>query len=295
MKRGETDRSIRFDTQNTYGAYNFFNTFNELQGQVGKLNYYGFLQYKRGDGWRDNSEFEQYTSFISLQYAFSKRIKAQFDYTHMYYLSRQAGGHTDESFAINPQGSNRERNWFKVNWNLAALRLEYVLNENITIYNRLFALQAGRTSLGLLETPDIADPLSNRDLIDGQFSNVGNETRLAWRYGDQKDRKHALLLGTRLYKGTTNFSQGFGSVGADADFTKVDTAFLDRRTSDFNFPNFNVAFFAENIFRVSDKTSLIPGIRYEYINTESNGFFTSTIRTVSYTHLNLPTDRESQV
>ncbi|MEL6718518.1 MAG: TonB-dependent receptor, partial [Bacteroidota bacterium] len=282
MKRGNEDRAFNFESQNTYGAYQFFNTFNTFHGQVNKLNYYTYAQYKRGDGWRPNSNFEQYGAFAGLEYATSDKLKVNFDFTYMYYLSQQAGGLTDEAFEKDPRNSNRERNWFRVNWNLAALSLEYQLSENTKIYNRTFGLVAGRTSLGLLETPDVEDPLSNRDLIDGKFRNIGNETRFVYSYPSVADLKNTLLIGTRVYRGFTNFSQSFGTNGRDADFTKVDTAFLDRRKSDFEFPNLNIGFFAEKIVRLSPTFSLIPGVRYEYIDTRSEGFFTSNLRINSF-------------
>jgi len=282
MKKGAVDRPIHFETQNTYGAYNFFNTFNTLHGQYKKLNHYTYVQYKRGDGWRPNSQFEQYGAFTSLNYAASDRLKLGFDMTYMYYLSQQAGGLTDEVFEESPLRSNRSRNWFRVNWNLAAFSLEYDLSDNTKIYNRSFGLLARRTSLGLLETPDVEDPLSNRDLIDGKFRNIGNETRLVFSYPSVKDLKNTLLVGTRLYRGYTNFSQNFGTDGSNPDFTRVDTAFLDRRKSDFEFPNFNATLFVEKIVRLTPSLSLIPGIRYEYIDTKSEGFFTNNLRTNSF-------------
>mgnify|MGYP001791482531 CR=1 FL=1 len=282
LKRGSAEKPVNFESQNTYGAYQFFNTFNSLHGQAGKLNYYSYFQYKRGDGWRENSVFDQYGAFASLRYEATEKLKVGFDYTYMYYLSQQAGGLTDEAFAQNPRQSNRDRNWFRVNWNLVALLLEYEISSKTKLYSRTFGLMARRTSLGLLETPDVEDPLSNRDLIDGKFRNVGNETRLVQTYQGLKDQENTILVGTRLYRGFTNFSQQFGTDGTDADFTRVDTTFLDRRKSDFDFPNFNAAFFAENIFRLSESLSLIPGIRYEYINTKSRGSFSTTIRTNSF-------------
>lgn len=282
MKRGSTEKPVNFETQNTYGAFNFFNTFNSFHGQAKKLNYYSYFQYKRGDGWRPNSAFEQYGAFASLNYQASDRLKIGFDYTFMYYLSQQAGGLTDEAFERAPRSSNRERNWFRVNWNLAALSLEYDISENAKIYNRTFGLLASRTSLGLLETPDVEDPLSNRDLIDGEFRNIGNETRFVFSYNSVGNLKNSLLIGTRLYRGYTNFSQQFGTNGDDADFTRIDTAFLNRRRSDFDFPNFNTSVFVEKIIRLSETFSLIPGARYEFLNTKSEGFFTTTVRTNSF-------------
>lgn len=278
LKKGDPSKRMSLESHNTYGANQFFNTYNSIHGQVKKLNYYSYIQYKRGSGWRANSDFEQFGAHINVEYTFSDQLKIGLDITHMNYLSQQAGGLTDEVFAVAPRSSNRARNWFKVNWNLGAILLEYQASDKVKIYNRLFGLAARRTSLGLLETPDIADPLSNRDLLDGIFRNIGNETRVAINYKSATVIDNTLLVGARIYKGKTNFSQQFGSAGSDADFTRIDTSFFNRRKSDFDFPNTNLALFAENVFHINPKWSLVPGFRLEYIDTQVDGTFTNTIR-----------------
>ena len=57
---------------------------------------------------------------------------------------------------------------------------------------------------------------------------------------------------------------------------------MERTKSNFDFPNLNFSLFAEKIFRLSDRLSLIPGARYELINTESDGWFTSNQRLNSH-------------
>ena len=282
MKEADFGERFKFRSENSLGSFDFFNSFNSFSGSHNKLSYYSYLQYKRGNGFRDNSGFEQYAAFANLNYQPSDRLKLSFDYTYMYYLSQQAGGLTDEQFNDNPNFSNRSRNYFRVNWSLMALRLEYKLNDQLTLYNRAFGLVANRSSLGLLETPNLEDPLSNRDLIEGDFNNLGNETRLLWQYEGFNGLQNSALLGVRLYRGTTDFRQGFGTAGSNADFSRVDTAFLDRQSSDYQFPNFNVAVFLEQIIRISPSVSLIPGLRYEHILTEADGFFTNTVRTNSF-------------
>jgi Fe(3+) dicitrate transport protein len=269
LKEGNSDKKVNFESENTYGANQFFNTFNSLHGQVGKLNYYSYVQYKRGEGWRDNSDFEQVGGYFSGKYQANEKLSIGVDLT-------------DKNFLIDPTMSNRERNWFRVKWNLAALLVEYKFSDKVKLYNRLFGLAAQRTSLGLLETPNLPDPMSNRDLLDGQFRNIGNETRLSISYDGLAELNNTLLVGSRIYRGNTNFSQQFGSDGFDADFTAVDTTFIDRRTSDYDFPNTNIAVFAENIFRLSNTFSLVPGVRFEYIDTESDGVFTKTTRTNAF-------------
>ena len=282
MKRGNPTEKFNFESQNSYGAYQFVNSFNSIHGQIKKLNYYTYGQYKRGNGWRGNSNIEQYAAYASIDFGISEALRLKGDFTHMYYLSQQPGGLTDETFNLDPRNSNRERNWFRVNWNLASFSLEYSPNSNLNLISRSFGLNAQRTSLGLLETPDIPDPLSNRDLIDGKFSNLGNETRFTFSYESVHQQKNVLLIGTRLYSGSTNFSQFFGTDGSDANFSRVDTAFFERRKSDFEFPNFNAAIFAEKIIRLNQNLSLIPGLRYEYIDTKSEGFFTTNVKINSF-------------
>mgnify|MGYP001802708015 CR=1 FL=1 len=101
---------------------------------------------------------------------------------------------------------------------------------------------------------------------------------MAINYKSPTPIDNTLLIGTRVYRGKTNFSQQFESAGSDADFTRVDTSFFNRRKSDFDFPNTNLAVFAENVFNITSKLSLVPGFRLEYIKTQADCIFTNTIR-----------------
>ncbi len=288
MKRGDVQKPLNFETHNSYGAFNFFNTYHSIHGQVKKLNHYSYFYYKRGDGWRPNSAFEQYGAATNLRYQASEKVNIGLDFTHMYYLAQQAGGLTDEQFLEDPNQSTRSRNWFRVNWTLPAFILEYKISDQVKIYSRTFGLLARRSSLGLLTTPDEGDPEvpgdspENRDLIDGKFRNIGNETRATFTYDTKKGLKNSLLLGTRLYRGFTNFSQFLGSTGSDASFEKVELAIDNRRKSDFDFPSINGALFAEKIIRLNSSLSLVPGVRYEFIRTESEGTLTTPVRINSF-------------
>ncbi len=282
MKKGNPNKKINVETHNSYGAFQFLNTFNSVHGQIDRLNYYSFIQYKRGNGWRENSNIEQRNIFTSFNYQISTKLKANIDLTHMYYLSQQPGGLTDTAFEFDPKSSNRNRNWFRVNWNLASLTFNYAISNATNIVSRTFALSAQRSSLGTLETPNVEDPLTHRDLIDGTFKNFGNESRITYSYNSVDKQKNVLLIGTRLYKGNTNFSQFFGSNGDNANFARVDTAYLNRRKSEFDFPNFNAAIFVEKIIRLNQQLSIIPGIRYEYIDTKSEGSYSVNTRLNSF-------------
>lgn len=277
MKRGPQDKKIEINSRQTLGSWGLWNSFNSAGGTVlnKKLNYYTFFQHKQGNGWRPNSQFEVNTAFASVQYKASKKLTVGVDYTYMHYLAQQPGGLTDVQFERDPTQSVRSRNWFTVDWNLFALTFDYVINEHTKINVRNFGLIASRKALGNLERINVLDLGGNRTMVDGSYHNMGNETRLLHHYRTGK-KSHTVVTGFRLYKGTTTARQGDASKGSGANFSFNNPDNLEN--SDFRFPNTNIAVFAENIFRFSQRLSLTPGIRYEYINTKSAGYYRFILR-----------------
>lgn len=121
FKEGPENKKIELISNNTAGSYGLFNTFNSVGGTVGKVNYYGFYQYKTIDGMRPNSHADQHVAFGAVTYNFTPFLSAHFEHTYMTYLSQQPGGLTDTQFSQDPKQSNRTRNWFQVGWNLSAM------------------------------------------------------------------------------------------------------------------------------------------------------------------------------
>ena len=56
-------------------------------------------------------------------------MSLSFELTYLDYLAQQPGGLTDRMFQENILQSNRERNWFNVNWLLYNLKFSYFLSE----------------------------------------------------------------------------------------------------------------------------------------------------------------------
>jgi Fe(3+) dicitrate transport protein len=272
FKKGATDKPLEFVTRQSAGSWGFFNSFNSIGGTVakGKLNYYSYLQFKRSDGFRDNSGFHAVNGFASLNYQAGKRLKIGFDVTKMQYLAQQPGGLTDRNFEQDPRQSLRDRNWFEVDWNLASLAFTYEFSERTQLNSRNFGLLAHRNALGNLERINVIDFGGNRTLISGAFKNIGNETRLLHRYQMGKQRQ-AFLIGARLYRGVTAALQGEANDGSGPDFSYLNPG--DLENSDYLFTNNNFSAFLENIFNLTDKWSLTPGIRFEHIGTFAQGYF----------------------
>jgi Fe(3+) dicitrate transport protein len=277
MKSGPKDKRFSLGSVNTYNSVGYLNSYTDIGGQIGKLNYYAFVNGRTGSGYRPNTDFSTLSLFTGLEYQFTEKLKAKLELTHMRYLAQQAGGLTDVQFEIDPYQSLRERNWFAVNWNLYALTLDYDFSPNTTLNTRIFGLLGSRKALGFLQSPvrQDAEPFANRDLLLDNYANIGNETRLLHRY-KLKSLPAALLVGMRYYQGNTEKQQGFGSTGTTANFNLVRE---DRKLlSDYRFPSRNLAFFAENVFYLSERISITPGLRYENISTRAQGFYDSSVR-----------------
>ncbi|WP_436514791.1 TonB-dependent receptor domain-containing protein [Ekhidna sp. To15] len=283
-----SDKPIELTTRQSVGSFGLFNTFNSLNGTVGKFSYFTYLNYKKGDGFRPNSEFESTNYFGSFGYEFSERTSATFEFTSLNYLSQQPGGLTDAQFKANPNFSNRTRNWFEVNWRLYSLKLNHKLSTRSDFSFTFFALDAGRNALGFRGDPselnqnpilqeDEQDTdgsfFFSRDLIKGTFRNWGAEARYLTRYSlGGKDA--VFLIGSKYYKANNTSVQGPGTRGTDANFDfAIDENPNYINQSDFEFPNRNLAVFGENIFFINNRFSITPGFRYEYIKTESLGTY----------------------
>lgn len=275
MKTPNPDKKIDFVNRNTIGSYNLFTNFSSLSGTVGKFSYYTFYNFKKGDGFRPNSEFESKNYFGNFNYQFNSNTSLHFDYTHLNYLAHQPGGLTDKMFYENPLQSNRTRNWFAVNWNLFSLTLKHNFNNNSNCSLQFFGLSAQRNTIGFrTNRVSQSDELGTvRDLILGDFQNWGSEGRYIKRYNFLK-KQSALLVGFKYYQSNNKAIQGPGSSGSDADFKlRLDQFPGYHSQSYYAFPNQNVAFFGENLFRISERFSVTPGVRFEHITTKGIGYY----------------------
>lgn len=281
-------KPIELTTRQSIGSFGLFNTFNSLSGTVGKFSYYTYLNYKTGDGFRPNAGFESTNYFGSFGYEFSEKTSATFEFTSLYYLAQQPGGLTDTQFNADPSFSNRTRNWFEVNWNLYALKLKHKFSPKTDLSLNVFGLDAERNAVGFRGNPEDlnANPVTQvdeqetdgtyifpRDLIKGTFQNWGAELRFLTRY-QLANHDAVFLIGSKLYRANNTSMQGPGSDGIDADFVQALNQYPDYpNQSNFTFPNKNLAIFGEHIFFISDRFSITPGFRFEFIKTESQGTY----------------------
>ena len=278
MKRPNPTKKIEWTSRQTLGSYNLITSFNSLSGTVGDFSYYTYFNYKEGDGWRDNSNFSARNYFAHVGYQLSNNTKIEGELTLFNYLAQQAGGLTDVQFNENPSFTNRDRNWFDIDWKVYSLRLEHKFSSKTNASFQVFGLDATRSAVGFRQNR-VSQPDDNgaRELLVDNFSNWGLEGRVLTRYNLFNDES-ILLLGSKYYNAENDQRQGPGSDGVGPDFTFQDEEFPNfERQASFTFPNRNLAFFAENVFNISNKFSVTPGIRWEKIKTESEGSFKNIV------------------
>jgi Fe(3+) dicitrate transport protein len=271
MKQPGGEKPLQLLLKQTVGSWGFLSSFNSIYGSTGKLDYYAYAHYKRGNGWRPNSGYNSLNIYADIHYRLDARNRIGLEITHLNYRAQQPGGLDDAMFAKDPRQSNRERNWFDVDWNLLNLEWESQLSENTKWETQVTGLIASRNAIGFRPNrPSQPDNGGKRDLLKGDFKNFSLESRLMQHY-NIAGKRQTLLAGIRVYNGKNTSKQGYVNNGAKASFQFENE---DKEViSDYTFPNLNIAAFAEHIIRISDKWNITPGIRWEYIKTTADGNF----------------------
>lgn len=269
----ELNKPFSFESQNTAGSFGMINTFNAVGGESGKSNYYVFFDHRNADGWRNNSAYKTNTGFGTYGYKFNNKWKAGLEILHYEMLSQQPGGLTDSLFQIDAQQSLRSRNWMNIEWSTAAVTVDFKSNENNIFNLKVFGLKGNRNSIGFLQAINIKDSINattkeyaNRTVDIDQYKNFGAELRYLKNY-KMGNLVNSLSTSLRYFHGNTDrFRNGKGDTGSD-----FNTDITGNYLADLNFATNNVAFAAENIFRITKAFIVIPGIRWESIFTTASG------------------------
>ena len=274
IKEPKPEDKFELITRNTVGSNNLLTNFTSISSSSKKSSYYGYVNYKNGDGFRPNSEFESINTFQNFNYNLTDKSKITAEITYMEYLAHQAGGLSDFMFVNDPFQSNRERNWFEIKWFLYNLKYLLEISEDSSFSISFFGLDAKRNSLGFrTNRVDQIDFGEERDLIKGEFKNFGFESRFLTNYSFL-NKKSYLLVGAKYYNSFSESIQGPGNNSKNAEFNFDYMSFPNYvNQSEYIYPNYNFAFFGENIFYLNDKVSITPGFRFENISTSLDGYY----------------------
>ncbi len=269
----EINKKFEVETQQTIGSNALFNSYNAIGGKTKKVNYYSFFDHRNGNGWRENSKYFTNAGFGTITYNFTPKLSLTAEVMHSHIRSQQSGGLTDSLFNINAKESFRSRNWFDITWTNPAITVTNKMSEKARWTTKLFATIGDRNSVGFtpsITTKDSINSLTgeynNRVLNLDQYRNFGLESRIITDYLLGK-MNNTLSGGIRFYTGITHRkADGKGTTGTGYDMTVI-----GNYPRDINFKSRNAAAFIENIFRLTPKLILIPGLRFEWLEGSASG------------------------
>lgn len=257
------------------GTYGFMNAFTSMQGAVqDKLTYYAGLSYKKGDGWRPNADYTAMTAYVNVGYRPIDPLSVTFESTFHTSLQHLPGGLTDKQFEDDPSLSYRRFNWFGIDWNINALQILYEFSPMSRIQSRFFNVNAMRSSQGNLQNTTIVDDIVKPTLIKGQFSNFGNETRFMHTYFLDENPSN-VLIGWRAYHGDAVSMQGLPSDSHSPTFSYINNDYPENLRIEN--PGRNYSLFAETAIRPTEYWTILPGMRYEFVETGSIGRFSERV------------------
>jgi Fe(3+) dicitrate transport protein len=269
----DINKPFEFETQQTIGSNGLFNTYNAIGGNTEKVHYYGFFDHRNGDGWRQNSRYFTNAGFGTVTYRISPKFSLTAELMHSHIRSQQPGGLTDSMFHVDAQQSLRSRNWFDIVWTTPALIANYNFSDKARLNTKLFGVIGDRNSVGFMQAITVKDSINaatrdynNRVVQIDKYRNYGLESRFLTDYSLGK-MNNTFSGGVRLYTGTTyRNADGKGSTGSDYNVNVI-----GNWPKDIEYTSQNAAVFVENIFRLSEKLLVVPGIRYEYLQAEASG------------------------
>ncbi len=275
VMKDAASKPLSIESKQTAGTYGVLNTYNSIGGTSGKWKYFGFINGRRGDSWRQNNYYNALSGYASAGYQFNDKLSLDVNITQYNNEIQQAGGISDLQFLSNPEVSYRARNWFSLAWNIPSVTLDYKINSNSELTVKTFALFGNRNSIGNSGVPDQDSKNAGtaRSISKDAYTNFGTEIRYRNNYTLFKGN-HTIATGLRYYTGETIRQQGIGSAGNDADYNYSGENAITRN---LDLDTKNYAFFAENIFRPIKRLSVTPGIRVEYIKSNAKGMVTPVL------------------
>ena len=276
LEDAPSKKPFEFKTAQTLGSFGMFNSFNSIGGNHGKMSFYAYVQYRNMDGYRNNSQQWQLSSFAKIQYNASAKFKMGVEYSLLRNQIKMPGGLSDEQFENNPRQSTRARNWLKSPWNIITAYANFNPSEDLKISLKTAYLFSSRALVWRNEDggPNAND---NIDLTTGAFvarevesekmQNITTELRVSkkYKFGNQKS---TLATGIRhSYAWFKRLGGGEGTTNSDFDLNIVGDWEYN-----FDFTTTNIAPFIENIFKISDQFTITPGIRFEYLKSTAKGY-----------------------
>ena len=265
-KRGSADHKVALEATQMSGANGLYAGYAGVGGTVGSTNYYGYANYRQGDGWRENNDYAHRTFHIGGSSELPSAARLGFQLTYADGEIRTPGGLTEQQFAADSRRAYRNRDWFGTPWFVPVVTYDQALGQRTSLSVKGFGLVANRNSVGLQTAASVADTGSNaRRVNQDRYRTAGAELRLVHNF-ELLSRPSAVAGGVRVSRGHTDREIGRGRDGGEFDMRTVAPL-----VNDLEFTTRNLAAFSEAKLAVTDRLSLAPGVRLEQIRTSGRG------------------------
>lgn len=292
VRDADTTKVFGIESEQTTGSNKYFNSFNAITGKSGKFSYYAYFANRSGNGYRNNSAFSGQWFYANLKYQFNGKASLALQFSRVNFFEQDAGGLTDAQFAANNRASTRARNYFDPEINIPALLFNYKLGSQTNLNITTNGIIGQRNSVQWLNNPNVADTVNAtlktynpRQVDRDYYYGFTAEARLLTRYKLFGNEYSSFSTGLRYFTELTNRRQkATGTTGSDYDLTVLKPYGIDLHLHTHNY-----AAFAENVFQITPKFSVTPGVRFEIINTSLDGVIDNAVDHVSYSnHRNFP-------
>lgn len=275
-KHADTTKKFSFENVSTAGSFGLMSSFNSIGGKIGKLEYYAYYQKRVSDGYRDNAESSSEGQSIVLIYRPVKRVALKAEFARSMYLFRIPGPLNDDMFYSNPRQSTRKRNYFNPDIYVPSVSLDWQIADHTKLAWTVSAVLGNRNSVQFDRPSDIVDAIdpvtnqyANRQVDIDNFNSYTTELKLL-QYFTLWSKTHLITAGVQVFNNDLHRRQlGRGTTGSDFDLS-IEGNF----GRDLHFMTKNVALFFESSFKVTDKLSINPGVRFETGKSDMSGSIT---------------------
>ena len=266
---GETNVSV--------GSFGLLSSFTSLGGEKGKWRYWGYVNYRGSNGWRPNSRYDFFAGYGSVYYQLFKRTAVGIEVSSMAYTIQLPGGFTEQQYAANPRLSLRQRNYYSPDITIPAFVVKSEINANTSFIMKSYVLAGQRNSVAFIASPLVADSINtklgtfNPRQVDRDFYNTfTTDLKLVHRYM-LFGREQVFSSGYKFSRANTTRKQfGKGTVNSDFDITLTEPDY----GIDLLFHTVNHGVFLENLFRLTSRWSISPGLRFDNISSKMTGDLT---------------------
>lgn len=273
-KPPDTTRPFAFESINTVGSYGLVSTYNRASGTIGDVRYSAWVNKKYVSGYRDNGDAGFNAEAVSLFYNPSDDLRFKLEWTHSNYVTHLPGPLTDSMFTADPRQSTRARNFYNPDIHVPSITVDWQVTP-ATLLQLIASAVIGERNSVLFDKPaTIADTIipstlqyNNRQVDIDNFKSYTTELRLLQSY-PLLGQTSTLATGVQYMNNDLHRRQlGLGTTGSDFDLSLVAPVW----GRDLHFKTTNIALFAENRWKLTERLSVNTGMRVELGNTRMTG------------------------